>query len=115
MGIIQKPKSYLFIGLALIAIALICKAMGWGSFFYLFLFSGIVLKIIFLVLSIHQGRIKVGLPLYILLCGVVLVVLGAFMRRNEVMLEIASAIIILGVVLKCFFVVLTIVKKLKSK
>ncbi len=111
----KKPTASLFAGLTLIGLSFVCKAMGWNTVFYVLLVIGIILKSRFLVQSIRQGRIKAGPALYMLFAGVILVITSVILRHNDILLRLSASLLIAGIVLKCMFVVLMIVKKIKYK
>ena len=88
---------------------------GTGLWSYILIYSGVTLKVSYLLTIIFKGRFKPALEILFLLVGLSLVIGGGRLRAFDFHPYFITAIISLGVIFKMLFVVFLFRKLRKRK
>lgn len=106
---VNLRKIFLFSGILFLVSAIVLRACGIGGWgFYLPLAVGVLCKIMFVALSFRVGKMKIGLPMYILLLGLTLFLTGLMLKRQMLFLPWAEYLLYVGIGGKALSVVLFI-------
>lgn len=111
----QKLKLLLYIGLVLLITGIIVRVTnGPGLWSNILIYSGIALKVSYLLTIIFKGRFKPGIEILFLLVGLSLVIGGGRLRAFDFHPYFITTMISLGVIFKMLFIVF-LFRKLRKK
>ncbi len=111
----QKIKLLLYTGLTLLTIGIVLRiTIGAGLIPSILIYSGVALKVSYLLYIIFKGRFKPGLEILFLLVGLSLVFSGSRLRGFDVNPYLITSMIIAGATLKLLFIIL-LFRKLKRR
>ena len=111
-----KSKYLMMVGGTFIATAIILRITDVSGFWSILLFSlGGILKLIYLIIGVRQGRFKIGLEVILVPIGVSLVITGVFFKNLPQFLHLYGWFISSGVLLKTTFVYLFVRRQRKVK
>lgn len=111
----QKIKLLLYTGLTLLTIGIILRfSMGPGLIPSILIYSGVALKVSYLLYIIFKGRFKPGIEILFLLVGLSLVFSGSRLRGFDVNPYLITSMIVTGATLKLLFIIF-LFRKLKQR
>lgn len=109
-------KFRLLLGICCIVTALILRYTEYiGLYFYLFLFAGVALKSSYIISSVRSGKIKMGIPVYMLYTGVLLIFTYMIFKDNTAYHTTTKVLLISAISLKASGVLLIIRNKYLAK
>jgi hypothetical protein len=109
-------RIFLYAGLSLLLIALIIRVVWWDSIVWLLVFcSAILLKILFLILSLRKNKLKLSLWLTFILAGVVLIFTSMFFKYVIPIIWFRNILFYGAIALKLTGLVLMTVEKNRSR
>lgn len=112
MTIFDKPQWSLYSGLTCVLIAIVCQRMGVNPIlFWLFLAFGIGFKILFLFRVFRVSKVHLGVGLYLLLSGILLLLITLIAKSYWPDLFFLSLLYYVSFVLKGTGVILLILRK----
>jgi threonine/homoserine efflux transporter RhtA len=102
----MKLKSLLFIGVILLTIGILLRKMTQMDDIGLsFIITGVLCKTIYIVTKARNGEYKPGKELIVLALGLLLFLIGLYLRNIKQNLMNPIYFIVLGITLKLIFIV----------
>lgn len=103
------------LGIVFLLLAFVLKLSGLPIFFFYGSLSiGIVFKTLFLIKGLRSGRIKLGLPLYLLFAGLALLGISMGLKYGLEWIDVARWILYFAILLKTSAVILFITQHKKK-
>jgi len=103
-------KIFLYIGLCILVIAFVVKWLFTSKYlFWILLGLAILFKIYFLIVTFRSKSIKVGLWLYFILAGVILILLSLLFKN----IILHNTLFYSAILLKTTGLILLLLKKIK--
>ncbi len=101
----MDKKYFLFVGLFLVLLSLFLNVTGVDRFYY-FLVAGILLKVVYLIMGLHDRTLAGGRYLLLLLIGVTMVVSGWILKKFNLFPPYVYWIMGVGFALKAYSIVM---------
>ncbi len=109
-----NPKKFLYIGFMFLYIGILTRNLTdtllLGNLFF---FTGIGLKILFLILKIKTSNYKLGREVFLFITGLTLFLSGIYIV-NSTSTILKPSLMVSGILLKISFIVI-VLKKIKTK
>ncbi|MBK3517539.1 hypothetical protein [Carboxylicivirga marina] len=108
----DKIKYLIMVGGTLILLGIIFKVVGLeGPWAAISFGVGGTLKILYMILGVRSGLVKVGSEIALLIIGLALIFVAVYLRKTEQLLHMYAWLLTGGVVIKTLFVILFIRKQ----
>jgi hypothetical protein len=107
-----KLKYLIMTGGMLILLGIVLKAFSVEGPWAAISFSvGGTLKLLYMIIGVRSGKVKVGAEIALLVVGLSLVFIAIYLRKTEQLMHLYVWILTLGLVIKGLFVTLFILKQ----
>jgi len=101
----MKSKFLLFFGIIMLVVGIIVKkTTTYDGIGLIFIFLGVLCKTIYIISKERSGEYKPGKELIFLVLGLLIFLSGLYLRASEQDLINANYLIVLGIMLKVFFI-----------
>lgn len=108
----DKIKYLIMAGGTLILLGIIFKIFGVEGPWAAICFGvGGTMKILYLVLGVRSGQVKLGSEMLLLALGLVLIFTAVYLRKTEQLMHLYAWFLSTGIIIKTLFVVLFIRKQ----
>lgn len=107
-----KLKYLIMIGGMLILVGILLKALSIeGPWAVISFATGGSLKMLYLILGVRSGKVKVGAEIGLLVVGLGLVFTAVYLRKTDQLMSLYVWFLVSGILIKGLFVALFILKQ----
>ncbi len=108
----EKIKYLIMAGGTLILLGIILKIFGVeGPWAALSFGTGGTMKLLYLVLGVRSGLVKLGSEMALLIVGLIFIFTAIYFRKTEQMLHLYAWFLSAGIIIKTLFVILFVRKQ----